>query len=397
MWARFSALSSRNSGPAADDLDLVGDVGLEGRLQVERPGHPVHQGHHVDPEAGLQRGVLVQVVEHHVGVGVALEADDELGVVAGREVVEAADAVELPAVDELGDALLHRLHARLVGQLGDHDLLAGPGLLDLGPGPDLDGAPPGAVGVHDPGAAEDVGAGREVGSLDEVHQVVGGGVGVVDQVHRGIDHLAQVVGRDVGGHADGDPLAAVDQQVREPGGEDGRLLLLVGVVGHPVDGVLVDALQHVHGQQAEPALGVALGRGREVRRAVVAVEVDQGMAQAEGLGHADQGVVDGLVAVGVEAAHGVAADLGALHVRAVGPVALDVHVVEDPAVDRLQPVAGVGQGPADDDRHGVVQEGPLHLVLDLDRLDRAVGQAGGSRCRRLRHRRRRRRAGPADQ
>ncbi len=234
---------------------------------------------------------------------------------------------------------------------------------------------PGAVGVHDAGPAEDEGARGEVRALDEVHQVVGRGVRMVDQVDGGVDHLAQVVGRDVGGHADGDPLAAVDQQVGEPGGEDGRLLLLVGVVGDPVDGVLVDALEHVHGEQAQPAFGVALGRRGEVGRAVVAVEVDQGMAQAEGLGHADQGVVDGLVAVRVKPAHGVAADLGALHVRTIGPVALDVHVVENAPVHRLEAVPGVGEGPADDDRHGVVQEGPLHLVLDLDRLDGAVGQA----------------------
>ena len=126
----------------------------------------------------------------------------------------------------------------------------------------------------------------------------------------------------------------------------------------------------------QPALGVALGGRAVVGRAVVAVEVDERVAQAERLGHADQGVVDGLAAVRVELAHGVAGDLGALHVGAVGPVALDVHVVQDPAVDRLQPVAGVGQGPGDDDGHGVVEEGALHLLLDLDGLDRAEPGAG---------------------
>ena len=76
--------------------------------------------------------------------------------------------------------------------------------------------------------------------------------------------------------------------------------------------------------------------------AVVAVEVDQRIAQAKRLRHPGQSVVDRLAVVGVEAAHGVAGHLGALHVGPVGAVALDVHVVENPAVDRLQPVAGVG-------------------------------------------------------
>jgi hypothetical protein len=45
--------------------------------------------------------VLVEVVEHDVGVGVALEGDEEAGGVARRGIVDVADAVELAAVDEL--------------------------------------------------------------------------------------------------------------------------------------------------------------------------------------------------------------------------------------------------------------------------------------------------------
>ena len=248
-------------GPPPDHVDLVSDVGLQHLDQIERPGHAVDQRHHVDPEAGLQRRVLEQVVEHHAGVGVALEADDDLGVDARRIVVDAADALELAAVDQLRDLLLDPLRAALVGQLGHHDVGAGLGLLDLGLGPHPDGTPTGAVGVHDPGAPEDKGAGREVGALHEMHQVVGRGVGVVDQVNGGVDDLAQVVGRDVGGHADGDALAAVDQQVRKTGRQYRRLVFLVGVVAAHIDGVLVDSLEHVHRQRGQPALGVPLSGG----------------------------------------------------------------------------------------------------------------------------------------
>ena len=69
-----------------------------------------------------------------------------------------------------------------------------------------------------------------------------------------------------------------------------------------------------------------------------------GSRQTEGLGHPDQRVVDGQVPMGVELGHGLARDLGAFHVRPVGPVVLDVHRVEDPAVDRLQAVTGVREG-----------------------------------------------------
>ena len=43
---------------------------------------------------------------------------------------------------------------------------------------------------------------------------------------------------------------------------------------------------------------------------------------------------------------------------------------------RLEAVARVGQGPRHDDRHGVVEEGALHLLLDLDRLDAAEVDRG---------------------
>ena len=38
---------------------------------------------------------------------------------------------------------------------------------------------------------------------------------------------------------------------------------------------------------------------------------------------------------------------------------------------RLKTVACIGQSPGDDDRHGIVQEGVFHLLLDLDWLDRS--------------------------
>ena len=62
------------------------------------------------------------------------------------------------------------------------------------------------------------------GPLMQVHQLVQGGIGIVDeqQVH-GIHHLAQVVGRDVGGHTHGNTGGAVHQKVGEPGWAEPRV------------------------------------------------------------------------------------------------------------------------------------------------------------------------------
>ena len=192
-------------------------------------------------------------------------------------------------------------------------------------------------------------------------------------LHRGAD-LPEVMRRDVRGHADGDAGCAVDEQVGDPARQDVRLLRAAVVVGREVDGVLADVTEHLHGKLGEPRLGVAHGRWRVVAgRAEVAVAVDQRHPQRPGLGQPDQRVVDRRVAVRVVVAHDVADDAGAFEVPAVGAVAPVVHRIEHPAVHRLQSVADIGQGAADDDRHRVVEIAALHLDFDADGFD-AVGR-----------------------
>ena len=110
-----------------NDLDLVVDVVRERLRQVQRARHAVDQGQHVDAEAGLQRRLLVQVVEHDVGVGVALQLNDQPRLLVGRGVAHPADAVEIAGPHQLGDLLLNHLDRGLVRQLGDDDAVPGRG------------------------------------------------------------------------------------------------------------------------------------------------------------------------------------------------------------------------------------------------------------------------------
>ena len=355
-------------------LDLVDHIGVEEVSQVQRAGDAVDQRHGVDRERRLQWRPLEEVVQDHERRCIPLEGDDDAGHALCRLVVDVGDALDLATVHEIADLGHDLVGAGLVGKLRHDDAGAARAFLDVGPGSHANRAPPGAVGVGDPGPTEDQRPGREIGSGQMLHQVVGCGLRMVDEVQRGIDDLAQVVGRDVGGHADRDPLAAVDEQVRKPRREEFGFGELARVVVDEVDGVLVDAVEQGEGDGIESTFGVAGGSSRVVRRiAEVALRVHQGVPQAEVLGHAHEGVVDGLVAVRVVLAHDLAGHPCAFHGGAIGAGAEVVHAPEDPAVDGLEAVAGVGQGPGHDDGHGVVQEGLLHLLLDLDRFDRTPG------------------------
>ena len=167
---------------------------------------------------------------------------------------------------QLLDLLHDPLGADAVGQLGDDDALAARGhRLDPGGRAHPEGAAAGLVGVADPVEADDLAAGGQVRARDEAHQVVERRLGVGDQVLERLDHLDQVVRRDVGRHADRDAGGAVDQQVGDGGRQHDRLHLARVVVGLEVDRVLVDRGGHRDRGGRHPALGVAHGGGGVVR------------------------------------------------------------------------------------------------------------------------------------
>ena len=194
-------------------------------------------------------------------------------------------------------------------------------------------------------------------------QLVDREAGIVDQRHTGVDHLAEVVRRDVGRHADGDAAGAVDQEVGKARRQHHRLALVVVVVRLEVDGILVEVVDQRAGDAFEPHLGVAHGRRRiAVDRAEVALAVDQRQAHRKVLRHAHQRVVDRLVAVRVVFADDVADDARGLAIRLVPLVAVLVHRVEDAPVHRLEPVARIRQRPRHDHAHGVIEVAFLHLL-----------------------------------
>jgi len=124
------------------------------------------------------------------------------------------------------------------------------------------------------------------------------------------------------------------------------------------------------GELGHPHFGVSHGRGVvAVDRTEVALAIHQHVAQREGLGHPHDGVVDGGVAVGVVLTDDVTHHTGGFLVRLVPVVAQLAHGVEHAPVHRLEAVAHIRQGPANDDAHRVVEIRLPQFVFDIDRED----------------------------
>ena len=188
----------------------------------------------------------------------------------------------------------------------------------------------------------------------------------------------------VGGHADGDAGAAVDEEVREGGGEDDGLFAFFVVGGDEVDRAEVHVGHERRAEVVEAGLGVTHGGGWvAIDGAEVSLALHEGVTHGPVLGHVDEGRVDGLVAVRVVVTHGFTDDLGAFDERARGQDAEGLHGVEDAALGRLEAVAGVGQSAGDDDGHRVVEEGFRHLGGDIHEFDFFVLGIHGQRVVRL--------------
>jgi enoyl-CoA hydratase/carnithine racemase len=87
-------------------------------------GRPVQQRHHVDAEHALHLGLLVEVVEHHIGGFAALDLDVDAHAVLVGLVAQLGDAFDLLFLDQLGDLLDQARLVHLVRKLGDDDRFA---------------------------------------------------------------------------------------------------------------------------------------------------------------------------------------------------------------------------------------------------------------------------------
>src|SRR5207248_3651655 len=191
--------------PTGDDVATMIDVVLEQGLEVENHWAAVHQRQRDHPEGGLQGGVLVEIVEHGQRAGILLQLDHDAHALTVGLVVQVRDTVQFSLADQLRDARDERRLIDHVRDLGNDDPLAAVLRLFKGvAGAHDQPTVTGAVGGGNPLATDDDPAGRKVRSLDQLHQILGGGIRMVDEVNLGVADLGKVVRGNVGRHADRD-------------------------------------------------------------------------------------------------------------------------------------------------------------------------------------------------
>src|SRR6266508_3638327 len=252
----------------AYDLAAEGDEFVERLGQVEDLRLAVDDREVDHPERDLHLRHLVQLVQDDLRDGVAFEFDDDADLLLRRRfavglVADLRNALDLLVIDQVGDLFDQLRLVDLERDLGDDDgvalLGAAPDAVDRGPRPKLHHAAPGLVSLLDAFAAVNEPAGGEIRPRHDLDQVRDLGVRMLEELNGRLDDLAQIVRRNLGRHADGDPVRTVDQQVRHARRQDGRLLAQFVVVRNEFDGFLLDVGEQFGGDAREARFGVTVG------------------------------------------------------------------------------------------------------------------------------------------
>src|SRR5690606_15994871 len=211
----FARLAQLEHGTTGDHFAPVRQEVVDHLLEIEQTRLAVDQRHQIDAEGILKLRVLEKVVEHDLGHFAALELDHEPHAVFVGLVANIGNALDAFLVDEFGDFFLQRLLVDLIRQRVDHDGLtvAAVDVFKVRFGAHDHAPAPGAVAFTHPRHAVNNAAGREIGRRDDLHEIIDAAFRVTQYIQAAVDHLGQVVGRNIGGHAHRNTRAAVHQQV----------------------------------------------------------------------------------------------------------------------------------------------------------------------------------------
>ncbi len=175
------------------------------------------------------------------------------------------------------------------------------------------------------------------------------------------------MGRDVGGHADGDARRPVDDEIGDLGRQDGWLGHRFIVVGDEWNGLFFDVIQHPVGQTFHADFRVTHGRrGIAIDRPEVSLTIHQRISQGKILRHADNRIIYGRIAMRMVFTDDITDDAGGFFIRFVPVVSQLVHGKENPAMYRLEAVPNIRKGSADDDAHGIIEIGFFQFAVNAD-------------------------------
>ena len=318
---------------------------LEHFLQSHGVRTTVDQSYVVDGEIVLQGRVPEQLCQHGVWIETGLDLDDQpCAVMSIRQVDRTGNALQFAILHTFGNTLQHTFRSHHERQFRhDNGLLACRHVFDMRHRTGGQCATAALICLANAAPPHDYAAAWPIRTWHIPHQILQRGIGVTHQMLGRRHDFAEIMRGHVRGHADRDAGTAIDQQIRNGRGQNGRLLKLVVIVGGEIDGVLGDVRVHAECGPCHTRFGVAGCRRPVIKGTEIAVAIHQGQTHRERLGETHHGLVDCGITMRMELAHHLADHTCRFHIWAVGREIHLAHLVDDAALHGLETVPGVRQ------------------------------------------------------
>ena len=299
----LSCLTQVILGTAGKHFHLVGKVLVQNLPQGQDLGLLliVHQGQHNDTEATLQRGLLKQSVQHYLGISILFQLNYDTHTVTVSLVPQIADTLQPLILYLIGNIADHLPFIYLIRQLSNNNTDAVfIKFFKFRPGANNHLAAAGGVSRTNTAATHNDTAGGEIRAGDMLHQIRHSHFRIIQHTDASIDHFRQVMGRNIGSHANGNTGRTVYQQIGETAGQNTGFFPGFVKVRIPVYCIPVNIPEHFVGHFGKPGFGITVScRGVAIHRTEVTVAVHQHITHREILGKTHHSIIHRGIAVGV--------------------------------------------------------------------------------------------------
>ena len=209
---RLIQIKSCSSG---HNIFLMLQIFFQSLFQIQDDRFSVNQCQHICTERFLQRCIFIQLVQDNIGIGIFFHFNDDLDIITGGCIVQIADAFHTFVFHQFCDLFDQTQFIDHVRDLCYHDTFSAVVFFNLRCGTHNDLAAACSVSRTDAALAQDIRACGEVGAFDVFHQffhICFPAIDlVIDHADDTIDDLAQVMGRDIGRHTNGDTAGTIHQ------------------------------------------------------------------------------------------------------------------------------------------------------------------------------------------
>ena len=337
-------------GSSGHNIFLMGKIMLQKLFQIQYLRYQaVALGNHAKHDYAkgiLQLGMLVQLIQHNVCVGILTKINADPHALTAGMIVQVCNSVNLLIADKFCDFLDQTCLIYQVWKLcNDNTGLAVWQGLDVGDCTNTDLAASGTVCFLDSPSSKNGGSSREIRTFYNVKKLLHGSFsllfnGIVNNFYHSINNLTKIVRRNVSSHTNGNTCGSIYQKVGETGRKNLWLSLGFIKVRLEINGIFVDVSKHLHGNLAETCLCISHSSGAvTIHRAKVSVSVNQRIAERPVLCHIYKCSVDRAVTMRVIFTHGITNDTGTLTMGLVRTVVQFNHRVQHSTLYRLQTIS----------------------------------------------------------